>query len=53
MIAGPDASTERPQVPALPPSPSKDPAVQSALQYLRDRGFGAQYAAVRSALQKR
>ena len=53
VIAGPDASTERPEVPALPPSPSKDPAVQSALQYLRDRGLGAQYAAVRSALQKR
>ena len=31
-------------------SRSKDPAVQTALQYLRDRGLGAQYAAVALSL---
>jgi carboxyl-terminal processing protease len=30
-------------------SAARDPAVQSALQYLRDRGLGAQYAAAGSA----
>jgi carboxyl-terminal processing protease len=33
--------------------PAKDPAVLTALQYLRDRGLGAQYAAAPSASQKR
>ena len=39
-------------VAALQPA-LQDPAVQSALQYLRDRGLGAQYAAAGSALQQR
>ena len=39
-------------VAALPPA-LQDPAVQSALQYLRDRGLGAQYAAAGSTLQQR
>jgi carboxyl-terminal processing protease len=39
-------------VAALQPA-LQDPAVQSALQYLRDRGLGAQYAAASSTLQKR
>jgi carboxyl-terminal processing protease len=40
---------------AVPAAPMQDPAVLTALQYLKDRGLGTQYAAVKqpSAVQKR
>jgi carboxyl-terminal processing protease len=34
-------------------APAQDPAVLTAVQYLRDRGLGAQYAAAASASKKR